>query len=244
MFKDVSSDNYFARSIERVARSGLMTGYGDGTFHPKDPLLREEMASILDRLLFRLNFNFKMFPQVMKSVVMIHRGDAIGSGACIENRNGTSYILTCRHVVVMTDGTAVTDLTLVKEDMPNFAGTLVVVDAVHDLALVKTSQYLLPLVLAANPAEPGEPVAVVGSPLGLVESVDVGVVSNTDRGEWFQLDAPINPGNSGGPVINEYGEIVGVAVAKIEQVGVEGLGFAVKLEHIRDFLSRVSDKIV
>jgi len=111
-------------------------------------------------------------------------------------------------------------------------------DSVYDLALIKTSDYLPePLKLADTSVVKGDPVAVIGSPLGFIESVTAGIVSSMERGDVFQLDAPINPGNSGGPVINTKGELVGVAVSKIMSPA-EGMGFAIKLEAVKDFLRR------
>jgi len=215
-----------------------MSGYPDGTFRPEAPLTREEAASLADRLLLHINYFAYLMPSVLPAVVTVHRGDALGSGSYIRIKDGVGYILTNRHVVQREDGTIVKEVTLIKENMSNFKGELAVVDSVYDLALIRTTDYLPePLRLADTSVVKGDPVAVIGSPLGLIESVTAGIVSSTDRGDVFQLDAPINPGNSGGPVINTRGELVGVAVSKIMSPA-EGIGFAIKLEAIKDFLSR------
>lgn len=238
MFPDVDPKRWSAKSIERVYKAGLMSGFPDGTFLPEKPLTREEMASILDRLLMHIAYFSYLMPVVMPAVVLIHRGDALGSGAFIKVSGGTGYIITNRHVVQKQDGTVVKNLTLMKENMPNFAGEVHIIDAVYDLAIVKTTDYLPePLKLAEESINEGDPVAVVGSPMGLIESITSGIVSSVDRGDLFQIDAPVNPGNSGGPVINPRGELVGVVVSKMMSPA-EGIGFAIKLEKIKDFLSR------
>lgn len=131
---------------------------------------------------------------------------------------------------------------MVKDGQNDFSGTAYIVSAVpgEDLALIVTDRLLPALSLAGEPAAVGEPVAVVGTPALLTENVTVGIVSHLDRGGGrFGLDAAINPGNSGGPIVNEKGEIVGIAVAKIVGTGYEGLGFGVKLEVVKGFLARV-----
>jgi S1-C subfamily serine protease len=74
----------------------------------------------------------------------------------------------------------------------------------------------------------GEHVLVVGSPLGLEQSVSEGLVSAIrtikDRGEFLQISAPISPGSSGGPVVNRQGQVIGVAAF---QVRGQNINFAV-----------------
>jgi serine protease Do len=88
----------------------------------------------------------------------------------------------------------------------------------------------------------GEHVLVVGSPLGLEQSVSEGLVSAIrtikDRGEFLQISAPISPGSSGGPVVNRQGQVIGVAAF---QVRGQNINFAVPGDRIlalRDSPSR------
>lgn len=92
----------------------------------------------------------------------------------------------------------------------------------------------------------GELVVVIGSPVGLTNSVSAGIVSALHRmendGLWFiedfiQTDAPINPGNSGGPLINEKGEVIGIVDAGIRNT--DGLSFAVPINLATEFLERM-----
>ena len=84
----------------------------------------------------------------------------------------------------------------------------------------------------------GERVFAIGSPLGLERTVTEGIVSTKTRqmqgSLYLQTTAQINPGNSGGPLFNMRGEVVGVTNMKIT-FG-EGLGFAIPVEQLRNFL--------
>jgi len=238
-FKDVKDDDWGRLSIEAVADAGIMGGYPDGTFMPDGFITRREQASIEYRRLFRNGiFEKGIIDKVLASTVLIRTDTNAGSGVCIgATKEGKRLILTNRHVVKENKTFALT------KGGFTFTGTVHIVSAVpdEDLALIATDSNVFPaLSLAASPAAVGEPVAVVGSPALMVENVTVGIVSHIDRGGGrFGLDAAINPGNSGGPIVNEKGEVVGIAVAKVVGMEYEGLGFGIKLDIIRGFLERV-----
>jgi serine protease Do len=84
----------------------------------------------------------------------------------------------------------------------------------------------------------GDSVFAIGSPLGLERTVTQGIISTKTReleGElYLQTSAQINPGNSGGPLFNMAGEVVGVTNMKITSG--EGLGFAIPVELVKNFL--------
>lgn len=93
----------------------------------------------------------------------------------------------------------------------------------------------------------GQVVFAVGSPMGLENSVSMGIVSAVDRQldadasqAYVQTDAPINPGNSGGPLINTRGEIVGINTFIFSSSGGnEGLGFAIPSNLVRDVYAQL-----
>ena len=84
----------------------------------------------------------------------------------------------------------------------------------------------------------GDSVFAIGSPMGLERTVTQGIISTKTReleGElYLQTSAQINPGNSGGPLFNMAGEVVGVTNMKITSG--EGLGFAIPVELVKNFL--------
>ncbi len=113
----------------------------------------------------------------------------------------------------------------------------------HDLALLHIEDKNAPKFKfvplgSADALSVGDAVFAIGSPLGLERTVTQGIISTKTRqleGElYLQTTAQINPGNSGGPLFNMAGEVVGVTNMKIT-LG-EGLGFAIPVELVRNFL--------
>ena len=116
-------------------------------------------------------------------------------------------------------------------------GSLVGVDHDSDLAVIKISKANLPYLVFgdSDQLKQGQIVLALGNPLGLDNSVSLGVVSAVARQikpedpmVYVQTDAPINPGNSGGPLIDADGRVVGINTFILTQSGgSEGIGFAI-----------------
>jgi len=123
------------------------------------------------------------------------------------------------------------------------------IDKESDLALLKiagTNWKSLRFTDSAHLRQ-GQVVFAVGSPMGLDNSVSMGIISaverqlDTDSNQaYIQTDAPINPGNSGGPLINTHGEIVGInTFIFTSSGGNEGLGFAIPSNLVRDVYAQL-----
>ncbi len=237
IFKDVSRDDPGFVDIDMVSNEGIMIGDPDGNFRPDDYVTRREMAHLVARRAFRHSILTHIVPRIKKAVMRLQRANGeSGSGAFI---TPDGYIITNRHVVGQ-------DRSLAYIDEGVLTGLHVQVVAVsdkHDLALCKfdgpAPAYLG---FSAQDVFDGQHVAVIGQPKGYIDSITQGVVSHSLRPanplsepDCFQTDAPINPGNSGGPVINAYGEIVGIAVSKFVSIDTEGIGFAIHGRYARDF---------
>ena len=92
----------------------------------------------------------------------------------------------------------------------------------------------------------GELAIVIGNPLGfeLANTVTSGIISATERTltikdrsmTFIQTDATINPGNSGGPLINAYGQVIGITSAKVSSEYGEGLGFAIPIDEAQPII--------
>ena len=119
-------------------------------------------------------------------------------------------------------------------------GQVLGADPVTDIAVVQVKAINLPTIALGNSdqVKRGQWAIAIGNPLGLQETVTVGVISGTERSSkaigipdkrvgFLQTDAAINPGNSGGPLLNAKGEVIGVNTAIIG--GAQGLGFAIPI---------------
>lgn len=157
-----------------------------------------------------------------------------GSGSgFILNSNGE--ILTNAHVVDRADRVTVT-----LKDGREYEGRVLGADPVTDVAVVKIDATDLPSVRLGDSEQlqPGEWAIAIGNPLGLDNSVTVGIISATGRTSsqvgvpdkrvsFIQTDAAINPGNSGGPLLNQRGEVIGMNTAILR--GAQGLGFSIPI---------------
>jgi hypothetical protein len=113
-----------------------------------------------------------------------------------------------------------------------------------DLALLRVDPKLLPadlLPLQLGDSEAvavGEPISVIGNPLGLEHTLTNGIISarRIYEGERFiQMSAPISPGNSGGPVFDRHGRVIGVSVAHL--IGGQNLNFAVPVSQLQALIA-------
>ncbi len=162
-----------------------------------------------------------------------------GSGFIITS---DGYIVTNYHVIKNASSISVT-----LYNGESYAATLVGGDTDYDLAVLKVeATELSPVTLGdSKTVNVGDTVMAIGNPLGeLTFSQSQGSVSCTDRAinvdgtpfNMIQVDASINPGNSGGPLMNLYGEVIGIVSAKYSSYAdtvVEGLGFAIPISDVQ-----------
>jgi serine protease Do len=130
--------------------------------------------------------------------------------------------------------------------------TIIGVDGETDLAVLKVEAKNLPAlpIVDSDALRQGQIVFAFGSPLGLDNSVSMGIVSAVGRQlklddpmVYIQTDAPINPGNSGGPLVNADGRLVGINTLILSQSGGnEGLGFAAPSNIVRTVFEQIRAK--
>ena len=160
------------------------------------------------------------------------------------------YIVTNAHVI---EGAAVVQVVL--QDKQAFQATVVGADQVTDLAVLRIDAVnLTPARLGDSSAmRVGDTVVAIGDPLGLELSGTMtdGIVSAINRDisvegrpmTLIQTNAALNSGNSGGPLINCYGQVVGINTMKIgdymSSAGVEGLGFAIPSATVSDVVNQL-----
>jgi S1-C subfamily serine protease len=171
---------------------------------------------------------------VLVSVFLVEAGNAVGTAFALgkDDGSGSTNLITNYHVVSDLYATGARTTSLLRGDTRHTA-TIIKVDPDADLALLRASTELPRLTAAAAQAEPGQPVVVVGAPLGLESTVTAGIVSalrdDASEGPLLQFDAAASPGNSGGPVINAQREVVGVTVSGISGERVQSLNFAIPI---------------
>ncbi len=186
------------------------------------------------------------------SVLSPERGT--GAGVILTS---DGYIVTNAHVVqnarkirvVLNSRERVRNLEHGQRMRGPLEGKLIGVDRLTDLALIKVDVTGLSALQLADSADvkQGSVVLAFGSPLGLENSVTMGVVSATARQLdpdnpmiYIQTDAPINPGNSGGPLVDVDGNVVGLNTFILSQSGgSEGLGFAIPSNVIRNVFEQL-----
>ena len=170
-----------------------------------------------------------------------------GSGFVITQ---DGYIVTNHHVVASASSVKVT-----MYDGKEYSAAVVGSDSDYDVAVLKVETTGLQPVTLGNSADVnvGDTVLAIGNPLGeLTFSMSQGIVSCCDRAinvsgtpfNMIQVDASINPGNSGGPLMNLYGEVVGIVSAKYSSysnTAVEGLGFAIPIGDVQAVITDIME---
>lgn len=170
---------------------------------------------------------------VLPSVFRVSAGKLTGTAFAVGSpRSGTSRLLTAYHVVQEVWGRGANRVQL-ERDGESFPATVTDVDQFNDIAVLSVESEFAGLATSTEPVKSGQQIVVVGSPLGLTDSVTVGVVSalresEGGRGALIQFDASINPGNSGGPVVNTAKQVVGIASLKAQDA--EGIGLATPIQ--------------
>ena len=168
-----------------------------------------------------------------------------GSGFVITQ---DGYIVTNHHVI-----SGASSVTVTMYDGTEYPATVVGSDSDYDVAVLKIDATgLQPVTLGSSEdVNVGDTVLAIGNPLGeLTFSMSQGIVSCCDRAinvdgtpfNMIQVDASINPGNSGGPLMNLYGEVVGIVSAKYSSysdTSVEGLGFAIPISDVQAIITDI-----
>ena len=178
--------------------------------------------------------------------------EGIGSGFII---NQEGYILTNYHVVKGAQEISVT----LSNDVTTTA-QVVNYDENQDVAMIKITDESVKIPATvelgdSDSLQPGEEVIAIGTPLSteLSSTVTKGIISATSRSvavqsgvtmNLIQTDAAINAGNSGGPLVNTKGEVVGINSSKISGEAVEGIGFSIPINDIKDKIESLSKPIL
>lgn len=226
----VGSSSFVTAAVNRVGAAVVRLDTERTVTRRLDPFFDDPFF----RRFFGENFSQQLPPEQLRG---------LGSGFIID-RSG--LILTNAHVVDKAD-----KVTVRLKDGRSFEGKVQGVDEVTDLAVVKISAGgdlpVAPLGSSAN-VQVGDWAIAVGNPLGLDNTVTLGIVSTLRRSsaqvgignkrlEFIQTDAAINPGNSGGPLLNERGEVIGINTAI--RGDAMGIGFAIPIDRAKTIAAKL-----
>ena len=188
-----------------------------------------------------------IYSQCIDSVVSITTQSSTGTGVVISDRG---YIVTNHHVVEDAK-----QIQVLLSDDRNLQATLVGKDKASDLAVLRVeAEGLVPAVFGDSEGlRVGDMVCAIGDPLGvgLRGTMTNGIISAINRDittggrtmTLIQTNAALNSGNSGGPLINCFGQVIGINTMKIGDnmsiAGVEGLGFAIPSVTVKSIVDQL-----
>ena len=176
----------------------------------------------------------KVFPAMVLIVMEDKNGNekSIGSGFLVS----PNVIATNFHVI---ENAYSGHVKLVNKDEVYEIDGVVGYSAKYDLALIKIGHNNgTPLTLKSPSVDIGQKIFAIGNPLGLEGTISDGIISGLRDFEdlsLLQISAPISPGNSGGPIVDENGDIIGVATYSF--AGGQNLNFAIPVEYLKELFN-------
>ena len=192
----------------------------------------------------------KNIGSVVSILCQLHGGSSTGTGVVLSD---SGYIVTNAHVV--DDALSVS---VQLSDNRLFQASLVGSDSVSDLAVLYIdADGLIPAEFGdSTTVRVGDSVAAIGDPLGvefrgsftdgIISAINRDVTVNGRTLNLLQTNAALNSGNSGGPLINCFGQVIGINTMKIgaftNHAGVEGLGFAIPSATVKDVVEQLIDQ--
>ena len=203
----------------------------------------------------------EVYAATVNSVVSINTTSTSGTnifGQAVETASAGSGFVITQNGYIVTNYHVVKGANSVKVTLYNgetYDATVIGGDSDYDVAVIKIDATgLTPMTMGnSKDVNVGDTVLAIGNPLGeLTFSMSQGIVSCCDRAinvdgtpfNMIQVDASINPGNSGGPLVNLYGEVVGIVSAKYSSysnTSVEGLGFAIPISDVQAIITDIME---
>lgn len=176
------------------------------------------------------------------SIMRQYISEGAGSGVVIRE---DGYIITAYHVIEDANKIKVT-----LKSGETYDASLIGSDSDNDVAILKIDKTGLTAAVMgdSDSLRVGETAVAIGNPLGqLGGTVTTGIISALDREidlgdtimNLLQTNAAINPGNSGGALFNSKGELVGITIAKSTGSDVEGLGFAIPINDVKNVINDI-----
>ncbi|QAU23395.1 trypsin-like serine protease [Dyella sp. M7H15-1] len=184
----------------------------------------------------------QLFGGMVAGPPVTRREQNLGSGVIVSPEG---YVLTNNHVIANAN-----DIQILLYDGRVAGATLIGADEETDLAVLKIKDASnLPVIQMADPKKlrVGDVVLAIGNPLGLNQTVTMGIISaigrqlsNSNPEDFIQTDAAINLGNSGGALVNSNGDLVGINTLLIgKAANAEGIGFAIPVDTATNVLRQL-----
>lgn len=186
-------------------------------------------------------------PSVVSITTRLYSGSSSGTGVVL-SANG--YIVTNYHVIEDAQS-----ISVLLTDNRQLAARIVGSDPVSDLAVLSVEADDLESAQFgdSDSLRVGDAVVAIGDPLGveyrgtmtngIISAINRNVSINGRTMNLIQTNAALNSGNSGGPLINSYGQVIGINTIKIgtfaDDAGVEGLGFAIPSATVKDIVTQI-----
>lgn len=209
----------------------------------------EEVPQVIEKTSLNKSIN-KIYNATL--LVETYNGNALkntGTGFFYKKDDKYAYIITNEHVI-----STGTDIEIVTSEDERVKTDVLGKDEYLDIAVLRVDKKYakkIAIIGNSNNTKLGDSVFTVGSPLGYDYrgTVTSGILSGKNRkvkvdtkdnDDWImkviQVDASINPGNSGGPLLNINGEVIGVVSLKLVDDDVEGMGFAIPIEYVMNYI--------
>jgi serine protease Do len=169
---------------------------------------------------------------IFSSIVVVNSGKSVGSGFAID----THRIVTNAHVITSPN------VTIKTYTNDSFPASIEYKDDNLDIAVLSVKAISFTPLSHANieNIQVGDEVYAVGTPNGMTYSLTKGIISAKDRNisglNYFQTDAAVNMGNSGGPLLNQFGEVIGMNTLKLE--GSEGISLALSIAVVNEYINQ------
>lgn len=192
----------------------------------------------------------KCIPSVVSITTTLRNGKSTGTGVILSEQG---YIVTNYHVIENA-----TQITVQLTDDRLFSAGVVGRDPATDLAVlfIDADNLTAAEFGSSESLRVGDSVVAIGDPLGvkyrgsmtngIISAINRNVTVNGRTMNLIQTNAALNSGNSGGPLINIYGQVIGINTMKIgafaDSAGVEGLGFAIPSAMVKDIVDQIIDQ--
>jgi S1-C subfamily serine protease len=227
---------------------GIITGYSDGSFKPNVSATRAHAAKMITKMLEQLEDSKddssdlsaeEIFSKLKTSVVTVITSDdegneiGMGSGFIIDNNR----VVTNYHVIKNSRSVKIRLFNKKEIEVVDIYDY----DRALDLAILNIKGANSKGVELGDSSKvlTGQKIYTIGAPQGFEFSISDGVISNKNStvlgNDYIQISAPISLGNSGGPLINRYGEVIGINT--LIRIDAQNLNFSIPINSIKNMIS-------